>query len=203
MADQVYDFTAKKLNGLVACSKPAVRAALANLRRGIGRKPGELPQIWNILFDEMPEDMYGKGDAPSSAEWAVYTALTLYALHQQSRDIHTDNQNQPNISLGGASARLVKCLDDRERAENRTDNRERIWKRLYAICTADSMQEISYRLRGLIQLLRAEGIALDYPQLAKDLYRYQFSEGAAKVRLGWGQDFYTKQETEKREENLQ
>ena len=52
------------------------------------------------------------------------------------------------------------------------------------------MGECLHYLRGLIQLLRAEGIPLDYPALAYDLYRYQTPGGAQKARLLWGQDFY-------------
>ena len=55
-------------------------------------------------------------------------------------------------------------------------------------------------LRGMIQLLRREGIPLDYPQLAEDLYQYQFVDGAPNVRLRWGRDLYASP-TEKTKEN--
>ena len=45
-------------------------------------------------------------------------------------------------------------------------------------------------LCGLIQLLRSEDIPLDYVELAGDLYEFQTPDGAARVRLRWGQDFY-------------
>ena len=31
---------------------------------------------------------------------------------------------------------------------------------------------------------------MDYAALARDLYQYQFPEGAADVRLRWAQDFF-------------
>ena len=52
----------------------------------------------------------------------------------------------------------------------------------------------------MIQLLRREGIPLDYPQLAEDLYQYQFVDGAPNVRLQWGRDLYANP-TEKTKEN--
>lgn len=61
------------------------RAELAKLRRGIGHAPGELPELWGGLLQGMPESFYGT-NGPSHEEWAVYLALTLYALHQQSND---------------------------------------------------------------------------------------------------------------------
>ena len=53
------------------------------LRRGIGKMPGDIPELWNILFDGLPEELMSKVGDPSYAEWSIYTALTLYALHQQ------------------------------------------------------------------------------------------------------------------------
>lgn len=193
MASAVYQFTAKRIEQLAARPDPAARAALAELRRGVGRKPGELPRLWGEFLDGMPEEMYSISGTPSRAEWAVYTALTLYALHQQSKDLHTENMNRPDVSFGRACAGLVKNEDDRER----------IWKRLYLVCTSGDMQELGYRMRGLIQLLRNEGIGLDYPSLAADLYRFQSPEGADAVRLKWGQDFYKKQPTNEQKEDSQ
>jgi len=52
------------------------------------------------------------------------------------------------------------------------------------------MAAMVYYLRSFIQLLRTQDIGLDIPMLARDLYLYQFQDGAASVRLQWGQDFY-------------
>ena len=54
-------------------------------------------------------------------------------------------------------------------------------------------------MRGIIQLLRGEGIPIDYPMLAADLYRYQFNSLVSNVRLKWGQDFYRITITEEKE----
>lgn len=136
--------------------------------------------------------MYSAGSKPSYAEWAVYMALTLYAMHQQGKDVKTDNMNRENVSLGNAASELV--------ADN--DDTERIWKRLYAVASSADMQEMSYHIRALIKLLRDKDIPLDYPQLAKDLYFYQLSdESAEHIRLKWGQDFYKKRTDENKEDN--
>lgn len=75
-----------------------------------------------------------------------------------------------------------------------------VLRRFNALATADSMPEVSHHLRGMIQLLRREEIPLDYPQLAEDLYQYQFVDGAPNVRLRWGRDLYASP-TEKTKEN--
>lgn len=190
--DEVYSFTKYKLLCIAGRAESEARAALANLRRGVGRRPGELPQLYGELLQDMPEEMYSAGSKPSYAEWAVYMALTLYAMHQQGKDVKTDNMNRENVSLGNAASELV--------ADN--DDTERIWKRLYAVASSADMQEMSYHIRALIKLLRDNDIPLDYPQLAKDLYFYQLSdESAEHIRLKWGQDFYKKRTDENKEDN--
>lgn len=163
-----------------------VRAQLANLRRGIGRKPGDMPELWGMLFAEMPEKMLSQNGQPTREEWAIYTALTLYALHQQGSKISEQNMHEegkPENRLGRAVARLVK---DEE------NDRDRIARRLNAFATADDMLTAAHHLRGLIQLLRAEEIPLDYVHLAENLYDFQDLESRPSVRLEWGQDFYDK-----------
>ena len=170
-----------------------VCAQLANLRRGVGRKPSDMPELWGMLFATMPEEMLSANGEPTRAEWAVYTALTLYALHQQGRTIRKENMHRmgkDEYKLGRAVARLVKREDE---------DRERIARRFNAFATAGDMQEAAYYLRGLVQLLRAEGIPLDYGKLAENLYNFQNTTCASKVRLEWGQDFYYKPKTEDEE----
>jgi CRISPR system Cascade subunit CasB len=49
---------------------------------------------------------------------------------------------------------------------------------------------MSQHLRGTVQLLRGEGISLDYARLAGDLHQYQNPSRQTDVRLRWGQDYY-------------
>lgn len=109
--DEVYSFTKYKLLCIAGRAESEARAALANLRRGVGRRPGELPQLYGELLQDMPEEMYSAGSKPSYAEWAVYMALTLYAMHQQGKDVKTDNMNRENVSLGNAASELVADND--------------------------------------------------------------------------------------------
>ncbi len=190
--DDVYSFVKYKLSSITNRSEPETRAVLAILRRGVGRKPGELPQLYGEFLKGMPEKMYSSGNGPSYAEWAVYIALTLYALHQQGKNVESENMNRDNVSLGEAASRLAE--DD--------DERERIWRRLCIAAQSDDMTEMSYHLRGLVQLLRAKDVPLDYPRLAKDLYLYQLSEKwQESVRLKWGQDFYRTHNSDHEEED--
>lgn len=188
-AKQVADYTRNKLNKLLLQSGDNVlRAALAELRRGVGKRPGDVPQLWGYFLQDMPEEFFGDKE-PSKAEWAVYTSLTLFALHQQGKDPKSDTMNKEGYSFGTAVNKLV----------HNEDERERVARRFYAAATASSMEELSHHMRGIIQLLRGEGIPLDYPMLAADLYRYQFRSLVSNVRLKWGQDFYRITITENKE----
>lgn len=159
-----------------------VKAHLANLRRGIGKTPGDMPELWGLLFGDIPEELLSRNGEPTREEWAIYTALTLYALHQQGRNLREKNMHAKHDEgrLGCAVGRLVRDEDDRER----------VARRFNAFATASDMQEAAHHLRGLVQLLRGEDIPLDYVRLAGELYRFQSPNDAPGVRLGWGQDFY-------------
>ena len=183
--DAVYQQTKQRLYRLISENDADLRGDLANLRRGAGRRPGEDPRVWGILFSELPDDMLGYGGEPSREEWAIYTSLTLYAVHQQGNDPKTHNMDRAKVSLGNAAATLADTdPGDKDKA------RERIARRFNQIVLASDMDSMAYYLRGFIQLLRSQDVGLDYPRLAKDLYVYQIPNGAASIRLQWGQDFY-------------
>ena len=155
------------------------KAELAALRRGVGRRPGELPELTGTFLNEMPEELMGHTDAPSSAEWAVYTALTLYALHQQG-------QNQPMHLEGQKLGTAIRYLMPSGMPEDNPP----ILARFNQMAASADIAEQAQHLRGIVTLLRANSIPLDYIDLADDLYRYQFEDNRNSLRLKWGRDFY-------------
>ena len=187
---QIKSYTAQRLGQIAHASAPVAKATLARLRHGVGKTPGALPELWGSFLQELPPELYSATGEPSRAEWAIYTALTLYALHQQGRDPKTEPMHRAGESLGKAASKL---------AGNDEEERQRVWRRFQQIALADSMEAVSHYLRGLIQLLRANGIPLDYTALAADLYLYQNPAQTDRVRLRWGQDFYRVQPSETEE----
>ena len=97
-------YAAQQLHRLQSLPDNQRRAELAKLRRGIGHAPGELPELWGSFLLGMPESFQGRS-APSAAEWAVYLALTLYAMHQQGND---RPMNCPGNTLGRAVRQLAE-----------------------------------------------------------------------------------------------
>ena len=155
------------------------KAKLARLRRGAGKIPGELPELWGEFLNGIPEDMISKTGEPTPEEWAVYLSLTLFALHQQG---NSGSVHQQGKSLGRAASELMSSDSD--------DERERILRRFGPVVTAKDMSELSHHLRCMIQLFSAKGIGLDYEKLAEDIYWFQSDEKRINVQLRWGQDFY-------------
>lgn len=163
------------------------KAVLAKLRRGAGRAPGDLPETMGELLLDFPDALMGK-DSLSPAEWAVFTALTMYALHQQGNDPQKESMHESGVDLGTAVARLVPKEGSRDDKEAAFD---RVRTRFNRLAMSESVEDVSQYLRGIVQLLRRGSIPLDYAKLASDLYAFRFEEGRSNVRLRWGRQLYS------------
>ena len=109
---------------------------------------------------------------------AAFAAITLYAVHQQSRretSLHRDGYSF------GRSARLLA---------KHSNTREAVRARFAAVGTATSWDETLHHARGLVQQFRQYSIPLDYGQFARDLFDLQQPTTADRVRLRWGRDFF-------------
>lgn len=196
MAQQISDFVGCQIRQIQAMPEHPRRAVLANFRRGVNRAPGDLPELWGTFLQEMPPEFFSRKGIATAAQWAIYSALTLFALHQQS-------QQKPMCVNGAGIGQAVRQLSDIQKPEDPQESG--VFKRFSALITSDSREEASYHLRGLIQLLRQKELPLDYPRLALDLFELQFPDSASHVKLRWGQDyFYQSQEKqeEKKEEDF-
>ena len=151
------------------------REQMAALRGAVTREPGEVPATWALTQVRVPDDA---GDAPTPEEVAVHTAMTLYAVHQQSR---TDPMFYPGKGLGHASRELIGPPDQ----ENPSAR-----KRFNALVTSTTITELRHHLRDLVSLLRARGITLDHAMLADDIVRFQRPGGAKDVRLAWARQYH-------------
>lgn len=121
----------RRIRRLQSLSEHPRRAALANLRRGVGRAPGELPELWGSFLADMPEEFFGRGGAPSEAEWAVYLALTLYALHQQGRRGPCAYRRK---GLAGLCAGCLRTPRTASTAASAPWSQPAAWRRFRTIC---------------------------------------------------------------------
>ncbi|MEU6709021.1 type I-E CRISPR-associated protein Cse2/CasB [Streptomyces wuyuanensis] len=171
-------------------------AALARLRRGAGRSAGQVPDLWDLVdtgpLHETPDRARPLSESELiRAEDAMHVALTLWALHQQSRrtGMHKPDSRDDRRGLGAAVRRMMK--------HGEID--EALRKRLVRAGTATDLTMLAQRLRDIVTLLRREDIALDYALLAGQLYTWQRHGGADIVRSEWGRSFHAWHEKDQRQ----
>jgi len=159
--------------------RPEAVSALARLRRGVAREPGFDYTLESYLW--VPDELLGRrptGDTKAAdSEYAVHDAVTLYALHQQSRQerMHVDGSG-----LGVAVARLVHAVD----------GPDGVRRRFAALGTASSYPEGIYHLRSLVTMLRQHQIPMDYGLLADDLRILRQPTRRASIQATWGREFF-------------
>ncbi|MEV8634878.1 type I-E CRISPR-associated protein Cse2/CasB [Streptosporangium sp. NPDC051023] len=154
-------------------------ATLARLRRGAGKLPADVPDLWGMTGTER---LYDEGELSETeetrAEAALFLAVTLYALHQQSRS--EQGMHRRRVELGAAVRRLMPP----------GDLDEPIRCHFVRAGSAETREALADRLRQLVSLLRRESIPLDYALLAEQLYLAQTPEGMRRVRERWGRSFH-------------
>ncbi|CAM3055582.1 type I-E CRISPR-associated protein Cse2/CasB [Actinomyces slackii] len=150
------------------------RADVAALRRASSKAPGEIAEVWTLTQVKVPDFA---GDEPTWEEVAVHTAMTLYAVHQQSR---TTGMFRRGMGLGHAARDLIGP-PDQENPSARS--------RFNALVTATTVAELCRHLRTFVSLLRAHEIPLDHAMLADDVVGFQRPGGARKVRLTWSRQY--------------
>lgn len=156
---------------------PGAVAALARLRRAVSKQPGDIMDVLEYTFTPALLNGHPENDpGPSPAERAAHVAITLFALHQQSRG---ERMHHRGRGLGLALRRLhsgTGAIPDP------------IVRRFRMLGTADSFGELTHHLRGVVQLLRAQSSPLDYGLLAQQLLAWQ--NDPSRVRMTWGRQFY-------------
>ena len=161
------------------------KAALARLRRSLGKEYGAMPEILEYVLPEHELSDYPAKER--QIEIALYTALTLYAFHQQgsiecvSVSLGENDSAVSNRNTFGHAIRKLSSV---------AKNPEGVLRRFNQVLTANDLLELSTHARGLISLLKQGHLALDYPLLAVDLYHFQQSEMRRNVILVWGRDYY-------------
>ncbi|GAA3490832.1 type I-E CRISPR-associated protein Cse2/CasB [Streptomyces cremeus] len=203
-------------------------AALARLRRGVGKAAHEAPESWgNDGLEELSairaeldsagaeNDASAKFYSADERRWsvrreqaeerAVFLAITLWALHQQS--IRDANMHGHDWGLGrsvrylaqgrpAATSAEVTAVADEGREE---ELNEALRKRFVRIGTSTSFEMLGVRLREVVVLLRGARIPLDYARLADQLSDWQDPPRQAEIRRAWGRDFHLSSQSNTRD----
>ncbi|HMO82185.1 MAG TPA: type I-E CRISPR-associated protein Cse2/CasB [Pyrinomonadaceae bacterium] len=149
------------------------RAALAHLRRGLGRKPGEAMEMYPYVGKYLRE-------APNRAyERAVFLTSALFADYPEAP------QNAGDL---GSSVRQIK------------DKSDSIERRFVALLDADA-EDLHYYLRQMIGLLRANDVPVNWERLFKDISNW--GSDSRYVQRKWARSFWGSTETQKTAEPQQ
>jgi len=160
------------------------RAALAKLRRGVGKELGEIPEILEYVLLDLPGEVVESERDTERAEIAIYTALTMFAVHQQGKEQFMGKEEQEDKqrqSFGQAVRILTNANSDHEKA---------IKRRFDKVLSSYDLKELSVHARSIIGLLKAANIPLDYAAFAEDLFWFQNSDFKRSVILKWTQDYF-------------
>ena len=168
------DFVQQGLIRLLGGEKPAAAnpqwAALAALRRGLGKSPGEAAEMFPYVIPwcggEMSE--YRQND--------YFLVASLFALHQGRAAPHPSISDSRRNSLGGSFQLVAKKTESGS-----------IEKRFVAMLNA-SREELDSHLRHAIALLKAHEIGVDWAQLLHDLKDWEWS--SRPVQRRWASGFW-------------
>lgn len=177
----------------------STKALLANMRnsadKDISNNVDALAYVFsNLSYGE--DDRYGE---LSYMEQAIFTAIQMYAIHQQSNvesvlKFGNDDENESIEKKNKYKANIGDAL-----ATLRSDESESIDKRFNAMITATNFNKLSYHLRQMIKILKSKSEAkVDYAKLAEDLYWFMIGR-KEEVRLSWARSYYKYRKNEEME----
>lgn len=146
------------------------RGALAALRRGLGKEPGQVADLYRYVFPWLPETT-----SPREEDAYVLVAA-LFAWHQRSWHPRAD---EGRSNLGASFARLMAA-----------DGSPSVEQRFVALlnCHADDLAD---HLRAAVSLLKAKEIPIDWAQLLSDIQCWHWESRA--VQREWARAFWSNQ----------
>ena len=175
----------------------STKALLANMRNSADKDISNNVDALAYVFSNLSYGEDDRGGELSFMEQAIFTAIQMYAIHQQSNvesvlkfgnnDENESREKKYKANIGDALATL------------RSDESESIDKRFNAMITATNFNKLSYHLRQMIKILKSKSEAkVDYAKLAEDLYWFMIGR-KEEVRLSWARSYYKYRKNEEME----
>lgn len=170
------------------------RAAMAHLRRGLGKPPGTVFEMDRYVLPQL-------GESPTN-KWhdACYIIAPLFAHWHQGKE-KAENLNPPagqertyatDVNLGKSLDKLVsKYVAEDQSPESPEKKREkhqkRLEKRLNALLNADS-DNLQDHLRRIISLLKTKDVPVNWTQLLHDIQHWDAESRF--VQHEWAKGFW-------------
>lgn len=141
------------------------RAALATLRRGLGRKPGEAPDMFRYIATALPSEAY---------RW--HQTLENYLLIAGLFALHPKSTAEGN--MGGHLAAMRSQDEDKTKA----------LERRLTILLQTHIDDLPYHLRSVITWLKANEVSINWRQLLSDLNNWEQPDRY--VQADWAKAFW-------------
>lgn len=177
----------------------STKALLANIRNSADKDISNNVDALAYVFSNLSYGEDDRGGELSFMEQAIFTAIQMYAIHQQSNvesvlKFGNDDENESIEKKNKYKANIGDAL-----ATLRSDESESIDKRFNAMITATNFNKLSYHLRQMIKILKSKSEAkVDYAKLAEDLYWFMIGR-KEEVRLSWARSYYKYRKNEEME----
>ena len=177
----------------------STKALLANMRNSADKDISNNVDALAYVFSNLSYGEDDRGGELSYMEQAIFIAIQMYAIHQQSNvesvlKFGNDDENEPIEKKNKYKANIGDAL-----ATLRSDESESIDKRFNAMITATNFNKLSYHLRQMIKILKSKSEAkVDYAKLAEDLYWFMIGR-KEEVRLSWARSYYKYRKNEEME----
>lgn len=141
------------------------RAALAMLRRGLGKQPGEAMEVYRYIGN------FAANAKGKMHEEALHTVATLFGFYPSPNREGDKYDSNLGVSVSELAAK---------------SNRESVQKRFVALLDAHS-DDLPNHLRQMIGLLKANDVRINWLQLLNDLNWWD-SDGR-EVQRRWAKSF--------------
>lgn len=139
------------------------RAMLAALRRGLGARPGDAPDLLPYVVPFVTRSGW--------TEESLYLVASLFGLHPL------------NSSTGNLGAHIRQI-------DPTGDNSEAIERRFTALLRASSL-DLAVPLRQMISLLKSKDIPVNWHQLLSDVLSWNDPDRRRNVTRYWAASFWT------------
>lgn len=160
---------------------------LAGLRAGKNVTSQRARIFWPVMMENLSSD-YLASDGPTFEENAVYSAVRLYAIHQQGNDemVYASGKEEGNAFFEA----LKKVRISKQ--QNNIDTKS-LDRRIQLLLATTNFGSLVNSLVQIEKIVKASGFnKVDYSRLAQDLLYFQYSyENANKVLLKWGREYFS------------
>jgi len=154
-------------------SDPTARATLAMLRRGLGKEPGEAPEMYRYVQPRLA----------AVAEWdegRYYLVASLFAAHQVNWH-ETDTPDPRRLNIGASFRQFINA---------KPESSDSTQRRFEALLECDR-EELPIHLRHAVSLLKSGDTWIHWEQLLRDIAQWN-CEGKP-VQRRWARAYWNGQ----------